>query len=492
MRVYGFSCGDSKYKEESSVSNSIMTLREFFDHNPDVFQQWDASRNDSSCLDLLVNSSRKAWWICDVYHCSYQKPIRDKVSNPDRCSVCTGSTVFSGYNDLFTVFPDVAVQWDYNKNDMKPRDVKFSSGKSVWWICDKGHSWKTRISHRTSSGSGCPVCQREQKAHRQIEDSIRKYGSVCSKYDDMSRFFVSSTRDDVPDPPRNSHIICIWKCDKGHTWSTYPRNFRGCPYCLNKADNQGNRTYVIDSSIADNPLMNALFSDDNPTDSSAIAQLSAKKVIWECDNGHTWEARAYSVKKSVDNGTTGCPYCHHIVSQPEKNLYDFLTAYIDPNQIIRNDRTLISPHEVDLYIPNKNIAIEYNGLYWHTEEHTGYNKNYHYDKWKRCADQGVQLITIWEDTYRDNPDIVHSMLKHKLGVDDSVKVYARKTTLRDIDYITSSHFLDQYHIQGAAYGSYYCGVFHNDNLVAVSVWRKNGNAFYLDRYATSYTVIGEV
>ena len=74
------------------------------------------------------------------------------------CPFCAGQRVISGVNDLFTLRPDLAKEWDYEKNDtLKPSDVMVSSGKKVWWKCSKGHEWETTVNTR-SGGRGCPYC----------------------------------------------------------------------------------------------------------------------------------------------------------------------------------------------------------------------------------------------------------------------------------------------------------------------------------------------
>ena len=82
------------------------------------------------------------------------------------------------------------------------------------------------------------------------------------------------------------------------------------------------------------------------------------------------------------------------------------------------------------------------------------------------------------------------MTSHKLGVSSQEKVYARKTTVVEVPFDQAKEFLDNNHIQGKVSGSVYLGLEYDDDIVAVSVWRKNKNTLYLDRYATSTPVIG--
>ena len=163
---------------------------------------------------------------------------------------------------------------------------------------------------------------------------------------------------------------------------------------------------------------------------------------------------------------------------------------ITDEKILFNNRSVIPPYELDIYIPEKNIAIEFNGLYWHTEDR-GKDKYYHYNKWKMCKDKGIQLITIWEDEWRDKQEIVKSMFSHKLGVSQEKRVYARNTTVEEINTHVAQDFLDDNHIQGGCFSSFHIGLFdNNQDLVAVSSWQKTKNTLYLDRYATFCTVVG--
>ena len=181
----------------------------------------------------------------------------------------------------------------------------------------------------------------------------------------------------------------------------------------------------------------------------------------------------------------------------KKEVYDYISSIYD-GEIHKGSCSIIQPKELDIYIPEKKIAIEYNGLYWHSEEIlkqriSGSAKNYHYDKWKACRDAGVQLITVWEDEWRDKPEIVKSMLAHKLGLGQNGKVYGRNVIVLDIDGDTARDFCNKHHIQGFTGGAKYFALVDKSDLsvvYAVSIWRKLKNELYLDRYCTSTNVVG--
>lgn len=110
-----------------------------------------------------------------------------------------------------------------------------------------------------------------------------------------------------------------------------------------------------------------------------------------------------------------CPICYHYVpSKTQFELTSFLKQFV---QIIENTRKVIVPYELDVYIPEKKIAIEFDGLYWHCDEVLN-NKNYHLYKTKLCEKQGIQLIHIFENEWLKKKEIVKGYLKSLLGIYD--------------------------------------------------------------------------
>lgn len=133
-----------------------------------------------------------------------------------------------------------------------------------------------------------------------------------------------------------------------------------------------------------------------------------------------------------------------------------------------NVRGVISPKELDIYIPSKNIAIECNGVYWHSIK----EPSYHYNKYKNCDNNGVQLLTIWEDWIRTKPEIIKSIIKSKLGLIDD-KIYARKCIIKQVDSNTCKKFLNDNHIQGFSPSTIKLGLYYNDKLVSIMTFSKS-------------------
>jgi hypothetical protein len=157
-----------------------------------------------------------------------------------------------------------------------------------------------------------------------------------------------------------------------------------------------------------------------------------------------------------------------------------------------NNRTLVAPKEIDIVIPEHSLAIEFCGLYWHSEQ-KGRGGHYHSDKMLKCQKQGIRLLTIFDDEWNDKRDIVKSMLRNRLGIKDDTKTYARNTTIQAINTQQKRDFFNSYHIQGDGPGSICYGLINptNNQLVACMAFIKAPDGlFYLNRYATSHNVPG--
>ncbi len=131
--------------------NDLKTVR------PDLAEEWNYEKNNELRPEnFLPKSGKKVWWKCKSCGHEWESTIQ-KRSNGLSCPCCDGRIVVLGKNDLKTVRPDLAEEWNYEKNgDLKPEQVFYKSDKRVWWVCKIcGHVWCTTINHRYY-GTGCP------------------------------------------------------------------------------------------------------------------------------------------------------------------------------------------------------------------------------------------------------------------------------------------------------------------------------------------------
>jgi hypothetical protein len=186
--------------------------------------------------------------------------------------------------------------------------------------------------------------------------------------------------------------------------------------------------------------------------------------------------------------SNNCPSCACGNSKQEKEVLDHIKLHYN-GIILENDRTLIAPKELDIVLPELKIAIEYCGLYWHSNVYK--DKNYHLNKLEKCNVIGYRLITIFEDEWVYKQDIVKNKLSNIIGIDKSDKIFARKTKVSHVDKPTRNNFLNKHHIQGEAAGSINIGLEYDDKLVSVMSFKKRSEGVYeLIRFASSCNVIG--
>lgn len=163
------------------------------------------------------------------------------------------------------------------------------------------------------------------------------------------------------------------------------------------------------------------------------------------------------------------PYISSGQSTQELELLEFVKSICD-DVIIHHDKEVLSGKELDIYIPDKQLAIEYNGLYWHREGITD-NPNSHIDKTNLCFEKSIILLHVFEDEWMNKRDIVASVIKNKLGV-SSQKIDARKCVVEEnIDKEKASEFLENNHLQGNSFGEN-IGLLYNGELISLLVYGK--------------------
>ena len=144
-------------------------------------------------------------------------------------------------------------------------------------------------------------------------------------------------------------------------------------------------------------------------------------------------------------------------------------------KVILNDRKLIFPLELDIVIPDKNIAIEYCGIYFHSETWGNKNKHYHLNKHQLTNGQGYKLITIFENEWFNKQDIVKSILSNKLEKSEN-KIHGRKTIFKEVKYKDIKHFEMNNHLQGTRPATKYYCLYYNDEIVmSISIGKSRFN-----------------
>jgi G:T-mismatch repair DNA endonuclease (very short patch repair protein) len=181
---------------------------------------------------------------------------------------------------------------------------------------------------------------------------------------------------------------------------------------------------------------------------------------------------------------------------------DAVAALLAPlTQVVRRDRTVLKPKELDIYLPAAKLAIEYCGEYWHSHGDAADEKAKklnHAKKYADCKAQGIRLITLWESEWQEHNYAVRRLLRNAVGKSKG-KLMARKCELRKVTNAEARVFYDRYHPQGGAgHGEHYA-LFWKGKMVACMRFVLGANdrgaaaanrTWTLGRYATRVTVAG--
>lgn len=186
------------------------------------------------------------------------------------------------------------------------------------------------------------------------------------------------------------------------------------------------------------------------------------------------------------NFNTPCSHCGDFNkpwSNGEKDLLtEIQTFYF--GEIITNKK-IIPPYTLDIFIPEFNLAIEYNGLFWHSERGGGKDTKYHSIKTQLCRQQGIRLLHIFENEYKNSKEIVLSKIKNILGLSEK-GVGARNIIIKEINSVAGNTFLNKHHIQGGVPGSKFLGGFYSNQLISVLAYKKIDQILDITRFANDF------
>ena len=317
--------------------------------------------------------------------------------------------------------------------------VTYINNKTLVKIICKEHGIFEQRPDSHIMGKGCPMCSKSNKLTQEefISKAKLKHGN---KYNySLVNYLGSKIKIKIICPEHGEfeqqpceHII-------GH----------GCRNCSNDKIRKSKIFFINESNILHNKKYNYSLVD---------YENSSKKIKIICpEHGEFEQTPNNHLSKKQ-----GCPKCSLKYNKSENELKDFIKLLgID---IIENSRNIISPLELDIFIPSKKLAIEYNGLHWHSELYK--DDNYHLNKTQECEKQGIQVIHIFEDEWLDKKDIVKSRLMNILGLTPN-KIYARKTEIREVSPKDAKQFIDENHLQGNVNAKIKLGLYYNNELVSI-------------------------
>jgi predicted nucleic acid-binding Zn-ribbon protein len=275
---------------------------------PGMRSSWVNELNPNISFDEVKRGShRRYWWRCSIGH-EYQT-TPENLNSKHGCPVCSNRILVTGVNDMATTHPELAADWNFEKNHALTPDVVFAgAAKRFWWKCQKcGNEWQASGNRRTQ-GTGCGVCANRVFASGQ-NDLATLFPDVANSWDTERNLPIS------PDAvPAGSNSKFWWKCHTcGHSWKTTvvgrTSSKSGCPACANKL-NQKPRVALIAGETdlqTTHPLIAAEwdFEKNDGLAPTMVTAGSARKVGWICGLSHRWDALVNS--RTLQG--TGCPFC---------------------------------------------------------------------------------------------------------------------------------------------------------------------------------------
>lgn len=411
-----------------------------------------------------INSTEKVCIICPIHGEFWQTPQSHVRGNGcPLCAMENKKKKLSNNNDDF-----INKCKKLHNNEYSYDKVKYINASTKVCITCKKHGdfWMTPSAHL--NGQKCPKCQGKGLNTDEIIELCKEVHG--DKYD-YSKVNFTKMHDKVP-------IICPKHGIFMQSMSKHISKKQGCPLCAIEERSNKRRSNYDDLIKKANIIHNNIY-DYSKVNFNNIND----KVEIICKKHGSFFQRFYDHIHGV-----GCPLCTHIKSNDEIEIFEFIRQYFP--DAISGDKSILKGKELDVYIPNKNIAIEYNGLRWHSEYY-GKDKNYHLNKLNECLKSGINLIQIFEDEYNNNKELVLNKLKHILHISNNLpKIMGRKCEIKEIDYKLSNEFLNKYHIQGGATSTVYLGAFYKKNLIGVMTFIiKKDNIWELNRFATDFHFI---
>ena len=268
---------------------------------PEVAAQWHPERNeDLTPSDVTAGSHRSVWWRCEKGH-EWRAAVKTRTDGSG-CPVCANKLRVPGVNDLASTHPNLAAEWDRERNDpLTPEDVTAGSIRKVWWTCGAGHGWRAGINSRVH-GSGCPVC-----AGKAV---LAGDNDLASRYPDLARQWHptknGSLRPDAVTAASNQRVW--WRCGLGHEWAARVAartiHGSGCPYCAGRKVLAGfNDLATLEPELAKqwHPTLNGTLTPEQ------VTVGSSRMAWWQCTEGHVWKAVISS--RGTGRRKCGCPVC---------------------------------------------------------------------------------------------------------------------------------------------------------------------------------------
>lgn len=343
-------------------------------------------------------------------------------------------------------------KYDYSK-------VKYINNHTkVCIICpEHGEFWQTPVAHL--QGKGCAKCgliKISDNRKYNTEIFINKAKVIHGDYYDYSNVNYNNCFEKV----------CITCPKHGNFYQSpsYHLSGNGCPKCGRE------KMISKESSTTEDFIKKAEIIHKNKYIYSKVQYVNShSKVCIICpEHGEFWQTPTCHLEGK------GCQKCNLITSKAEDEIIETLI----PLEIEKNNRKILNGKEIDVYIPQLKIGIEYNGLYWHSEKYSK-DKNYHLIKLNECHKKMVNLIQIFEDEWIYHKEICKYILKEICGINNTITLSEKEYEIAQILNKDEAYsFLEKYNLNGKVGFSIGVGAFYKKKLIALATFKKIKNNCY--------------
>jgi hypothetical protein len=202
-----------------------------------------------------------------------------------------------------------------------------------------------------------------------------------------------------------------------------------------------------------------------------------------CDYGHDYTISYSLLKSRLKKHTIPCSICNpneRHISGLQIQLLNFIQD-VYKGEILKSSKSIIKPYELDIYLPQLKIAFEFNGVFWHDENHRPYN--YHQYKLDLCSKKGIQLIYIWEDEWIEKNEIIKSKILDILQVSKKINI-SECQVLEIYDKSQVEEFLINNHIHGIIDSNIAIGITYHNELHSILLFNDNKIVRYCNKLNT--------
>lgn len=470
---------------------------------PNIEKYWsEKNEKQPSEIRLRDSSREKFYTICPLCGKEVLKRYDAILRSGPYCGPCAKRVNVPEEETLRYLYPRVADMYDNSgKNRLSSDKIHSTANGEYYFKCpDCNNIFKKSLSNvvvadkkQYSMATGCPICAGHE-VRKGYNDITSGKNPLALKYWDYDKNSADGLNPEEVSYKSNNKAW--FKCGEGHSfYRSIHKLFetredaygKGCPICSGRKVSVG----VNDLESARPDLLDRWDYERNrelginPTD----VTVGSNKSIWVkckiCGESYKTEVQYFTGDMVIC-----CENCRkRNYSIAEKELVQYIR---DLGFTVEEEVRIAGNYSVDMVIREKGIAIDYNGLYWHSERY----RDSWYHKWKidLCKEEtGLELYYIWEDDYKNKREIVLSWVRNLLGVSNSKKVNARDCIIDETILGNEGEaFLNGYHIQGSAGAMCrYLGLRTSDGeLVALMGYIYNTDGVNIVRYCTSCNVRG--